>query len=82
MRAGPGQKGYKVHAVWNGGPMFTTWALAALNVSEKTIAKNLLIPYAASNETSSNRCNLRVMSEVNWSAYVVDSSAMVCSMAA
>jgi hypothetical protein len=39
--AGAWQLGYKVHAVWNGGPMFTTWALAALNVSEKTMARQL-----------------------------------------
>lgn len=39
--AGGWQKGYKVHAVWNGGPMFTTWALAALNVSEKAVARQL-----------------------------------------
>jgi hypothetical protein len=39
--AGAWQKGYKVHALWNGGPMFTTWALAAMNVSEKTVALQL-----------------------------------------
>jgi hypothetical protein len=39
--AGAWQKGYKVHAVWNGGPMFITWALAALNVSEKTVGRQL-----------------------------------------
>ena len=36
------QKGYKLHAVWNGGPLFTTWALAPMNVSEKTVARQLL----------------------------------------
>lgn len=35
------QKGYKLHAVWNGGPLFTTWALAPMNVSEKTVARQL-----------------------------------------
>lgn len=39
--AGAWQKGYKVHAVWNGGPMFTTWALAAINVSEKKMGRQL-----------------------------------------
>ena len=28
------QKGYKLHAVWNGGPLFTTWSLAPMNMSE------------------------------------------------
>jgi hypothetical protein len=36
------QKGYKVHAVWNGGPLFTTWALAAMNLSEKTVARRMM----------------------------------------
>jgi hypothetical protein len=36
------QKGYKVHVVWNGGPLFTTWALAPMNMSEKTIARRLM----------------------------------------
>jgi hypothetical protein len=36
------QKGYKLHAVWNGGPLFTTWALAPMNCSEKTVARRLL----------------------------------------
>jgi Transposase DDE domain len=36
------QKGYKVHAVWNGGPLFTTWALAPMNMSEKTIARRMM----------------------------------------
>ena len=35
------QKGYKLHAVWNGGPLFTTWSLAPMNVSEKTVARQL-----------------------------------------
>jgi hypothetical protein len=39
--AGGWQKGYKMHAIWNGGPMFTSWTLAALNVSEKTMARRL-----------------------------------------
>ena len=33
------QKGYKLHAVWNGGPLFTTWSLAPMNSSEKTVAR-------------------------------------------
>jgi Transposase DDE domain len=36
------QKGYKVHAVWNGGPLFTTWALAPMNMSEKTVARRMM----------------------------------------
>jgi len=36
------QKGYKVHAVWNGGPLFTSWALAPMNMSEKTVARRML----------------------------------------
>jgi Transposase DDE domain len=36
------QKGYKVHAVWNGGPLFTTWALAPMNSSEKTVARRMM----------------------------------------
>lgn len=43
-RTGGGKaKGYKLHAVWSGGPLPIAWALAPLNVSEKTIAR-LLIP--------------------------------------
>jgi hypothetical protein len=36
------QKGYKVHAVWNGGPLFTTWSLAPMNSSEKVVARRML----------------------------------------
>jgi hypothetical protein len=36
------QKGYKVHAVWNGGPLFMTWALSPMNSSEKTVARRLM----------------------------------------
>jgi transposase len=36
------QKGYKVHAVWNGGPLFTTWSLAPMNMSEKTVARRMM----------------------------------------
>lgn len=36
------QKGYKLHAVWNGGPLFTTWSLAPMNSSEKTVARRML----------------------------------------
>lgn len=43
-RTGGGKaKGYKLHAVWSGGPLPITWALAPLNVSEKTVGR-LLIP--------------------------------------
>lgn len=40
--AGGWQKGYKMHALWSGGPMFTRWVLTALSVSEKTTARRLL----------------------------------------
>jgi hypothetical protein len=36
------QKGYKLHVVWNGGPLFTTWTLAPMNSSEKTVARRML----------------------------------------
>lgn len=36
------QKGYKVHAIWNGGPLFTTWALSPMNTSEKVVARHML----------------------------------------
>jgi hypothetical protein len=36
------QKGYKMHAVWNGGPLFTTWALSPMNSSEKVVARHLM----------------------------------------
>jgi hypothetical protein len=41
--AGCMQKGYKLHAVWAGGPLPLAWGLAAMNVSEKVMAR-LLIP--------------------------------------
>jgi len=41
--AGGNQKGYKLHAVWGSGPMPIAWALAPMNVSEKTMA-GCLIP--------------------------------------
>jgi hypothetical protein len=40
--AGGMQKGYKLHAVWGRGPMPTAWGLAAINVSEKTMARWLM----------------------------------------
>jgi transposase len=40
--AGGNQKGYKLHAVWGGGPMPVAWGLAPMNVSEKTIARHLI----------------------------------------
>ena len=36
------QKGYNVHAIWNGGPLFTTWSLAPMNSSEKVVARRML----------------------------------------
>lgn len=41
--AGARQKGYKLHAVWGGGPMPLAWGLAPMNTSEKHMAA-LLIP--------------------------------------
>jgi hypothetical protein len=40
--AGENQKGYKLHAVWGDGPMPIAWGLAAMNVSEKTMARHLI----------------------------------------
>lgn len=40
--AGGNQKGYKLHAVWGGGPMLIAWGLAPMNVSEKTMARHLI----------------------------------------
>jgi hypothetical protein len=40
--AGGKQKGYKLHAVWGAGPMPIAWGLAAMNVSEKTMARHLI----------------------------------------
>jgi len=40
--AGAKQKGYKLHAVWGDGPMPIAWALAPMNVSEKTMARHLI----------------------------------------
>jgi hypothetical protein len=36
------QKGYKLHAVWSGGPLFTTWTLAPMNSSEKVVARRMM----------------------------------------
>lgn len=41
--AGGMHRGYKLHAVWPDGPVPSAWALAPMNVSEKTVAR-LLIP--------------------------------------
>lgn len=38
-----GVKGYKLHAVWGAAPLPTAWALAPLNVSERRIARTLLV---------------------------------------
>ena len=40
--AGGFQKGYKLHAIWGRGPMPTAWALAPMNVSEKSMALQLI----------------------------------------
>jgi hypothetical protein len=40
--SGGSQKGYKFHAVWGAGPMPVAWALAPINRSEKTIARDLI----------------------------------------
>jgi hypothetical protein len=40
--AGGMQKGYKLHAVWATGPLPLAWGLAAMNHSEKTMARMLL----------------------------------------
>lgn len=36
------QLGYKVPAVWNGGPLFTTWTLSPMNSSEKVVARRMM----------------------------------------
>lgn len=41
--AGGMAMGYKLHAIWNGGPLPVVWGLAPMNRSEKTMAR-LLIP--------------------------------------
>lgn len=40
--AGAQQKGYKLHAIWSGGPIPPAWALAPMNTSEKTMARHLI----------------------------------------
>jgi hypothetical protein len=40
--AGGMQNGYKLHAVWAGGPLPLAWGLAPMNVSEKTMARQLI----------------------------------------
>ena len=40
--AGGMQNGYKFHAVWAGGPLPLAWGLTAMNVSEKTMARQLI----------------------------------------
>jgi hypothetical protein len=40
--AGVFQTGYKLHAVWDRGPMPLAWALAPMNVNEKRIARTLI----------------------------------------
>lgn len=40
--AGGMQKGYKLYAVWGSGPLPLAWGLAAMNCSEKTMARQLI----------------------------------------
>jgi Transposase DDE domain len=40
--AGGMQNGYKLHAVWADGPLPIAWGLAAMNVSEKQMARQLI----------------------------------------
>lgn len=40
--AGGMQNGYKLFAVWSDGPLPTAWALAGMNKSEKTMARELI----------------------------------------
>lgn len=40
--AGCQQKGYKFYAVWGAGPLPVAWALAPMNASEKTMARDLI----------------------------------------
>jgi hypothetical protein len=40
--AGGMQKGYKLHVIGSGGPLPLAWALAPMNVSEKTMARRLI----------------------------------------
>lgn len=40
--AGGIQKGYKLHVIWGDGPLPIAWALAALNVSERSMAIELV----------------------------------------
>lgn len=46
--AGGTQRGYKLHAIWGGGPLPTAWAVAPLNVNESRIARDLLNPLPGS----------------------------------
>jgi hypothetical protein len=40
--AGGFQKGYKFYAIWSDGPIPQAWGLAPMNVSEKTMARQLI----------------------------------------
>jgi hypothetical protein len=40
--AGGKQKGYKLHAIWGAGPLPLAWGLAAMNYSEKNMARELI----------------------------------------
>lgn len=40
--AGGMQKGYKLHAIWAGGPMPIAWGVAPMNTDEKKMAKGLI----------------------------------------
>lgn len=37
-----GQQGYKLHAVWGAGPLPAAWALAPMNLNDKTVARDLI----------------------------------------
>jgi hypothetical protein len=40
--AGAAQEGYKLHAIWSGGPIPASSALAPMNTSEKAMARHLI----------------------------------------
>jgi len=40
--SGGKQKGYKLHVIWGGGPLPIAWALAGLNINERSVARNLI----------------------------------------
>jgi hypothetical protein len=42
--AGGMAKGYKLHAIWSNGPIPDAWDIAALNVHERQVARQALLP--------------------------------------